>query len=119
MKSITLSLLVAAAAFMAPTSSFATGCTYIQKQILCVSYPGCSWVHQRCVDNNSSQEDLDVATGSDLSLLDATQSWEYLGCTVDDQQCGMRAARYNYSQHRSETSMFCPNASKKGCYGRN
>lgn len=41
----------------------------------------------------------------------------YLGCAVDRQQCGMRAARYGYSGYRAESYYACPNASKFGCWG--
>ncbi len=42
---------------------------------------------------------------------------KYLGCTVDAQQCGMRATRYGYSHYHAESYYGCANASKFGCWG--
>ena len=119
MKIVSFSSLAVAALvlFVSTTSKATTNCSGIQKQILCVSYSDCSWVNGYCANKSFETQDSQFADESDLMTL--TGGWEYLGCSVDDQQCAWRASNQNYSQHRSETSIYCPNASKMGCYGKN
>ena len=55
------------------------------------------------------------------SLLSASEaldsSGEYLGCTVDRQQCALRAANHGYSSYHAEPSYLCSNAAKFACWG--
>lgn len=112
--------------FIPNPGTAANSCSIYTKQILCVSYPGCCWQHQRCTRCNAAEDrfkDVVNATSLDLKSISfdgnsIDETGKYLGCTVDAHQCGMRATRYGYAHHYAKRSYLCPNGATFGCWGR-
>ena len=95
-------------------------CPQISKFGLCTNTSGCAWVekycHGRCVaiDDQANMEEEDFSDDAPIPVCRP----EYLGCTVDESQCSLRAAHAGYSHYQAERSYNCANAAKFACWGK-
>ena len=77
-------------------------------------FPGACSVNQCSGNTGDLPDSVDAPIDSETD----DSNGHYLGCTVDDQQCGSRASRYGYPRYYAERWYGCANVAKFGCWGR-